>query len=869
MRSLTIVLMVRHKIVRLAFVALAVLTASSCWAQPQYTINTFAGGAPPATPGAGTSLSLGNPTGLALDSAGNIYFSSQQSIFKLDSSGNVTRIAGNARRGYSGDGGPGPSAQLNNPWGVAVDAAGNVYIADQSNNVVRVVTAGGTITTVAATKTGQLSGPLGVAVNRAGNLYIADSGSNVIREVSSSGVMTTIAGSGKPGFAGDGGPASSAQLNNPNGLAVDAAGNVYIADTSNNRVRKVTSSGVISTVAGTGTSGFSGDNGPATNAQLRSPASVTVDAAGNFYIADNFNRVRKVNSSGVISTVAGNGSFGYTGDGVAATTAALNSPSGIAVDAAGNLYIADTSNNRVRKVVAASGAISTIAGNGTNNFSGDGGPATSAQMNSPFGVTQDSSGNLYISDSGNNRIRKVTTSGIISTFAGNGASGFSGDGGLAASAQLSGPAGLAVDAAGNLYIADVNNNRIRKVTPAGIISTVAGSSSQGFAGDGGPATSAKLTLPEGVAVDATGNLYIADMFNNRIRMVTGGTISTIAGNGQQGFSGDGGPATGASLNNPQGVAVDASGNLYIADTRNSVIRKVALTGVISTVAGTGGLAGFSGDGGPATSSFLNFPSAVAVDATGNLYISDTNNSRIRYVAASSSIGTDSAHSPRGQGTGTISTIGGNAQPGYSGDAGPATSASINRPCGVFVLTKNGTIYYVDQYGNAIRVMTVTLCSYFISPGGRTYGALGAVADSFTVTAPSGCTYSATTTNDFISIAPSSNQGLVIFGVAAFPSSPNSPVSTRVGTIGITGTGGPGSAGEGGTFTVTQTSCTYQWEPQILKFGSNGGDLTVNVFTSDPSCPWTVDTPNYWISLRAPARERATARLPSRRRCPAQ
>jgi len=301
-----------------------------------------------------------------------------------------------------------------------------------------------------------------------------------------------------------------------------------------------------------------------------------VDAAGNLYIAsDVSSRIRKVTASGVISTVVGNGTRGFSGDGGPAASAQLNFPYGVAVDVVGNLYIADDGNNRVRKV-SAGGVISTVAGNGTFGFGGDGGPATSAQLYEPSGVAVDVAGNLYIADTANNRVRKVTVAGVISTVAGNGTSGFSGDGGPATSAQLNLPSGVVVDVADNLYIADTINNRVRKVTVAGVISTVAGNGTAGFSGDGGPATSAQLNAPNGVAVDAAGNLYIADG-NNVVREVTAGAISTVAGNGKIGFSGDGGPATSAQLNVPSGVALDAAGNLYIAEVGfqgSSRIRKV-------------------------------------------------------------------------------------------------------------------------------------------------------------------------------------------------------------------------------------------------------------------------------------------------------
>jgi len=375
-------------------------------------------------------------------------------------------------------------------------------------------------------------------------------------------IITTFAGSGSPGFTGDGGPAASAQLNFPTNIASDGAGNIYISDFGNNRIRKVTAGGAISTFAGNGTGGYSGDTGPATSAQIYQPEGLAVDAAGNLYISDaGNNRVRKVTLGGVITTVVGTGARGYAGDGGPATSAQISQPEGLAVDANGNLYIADSENNCIRKVTAG-GVISTIAGTGTAGYGGDGGPAMTAQVSFPLGVSMDTAGNLYVADTNNNRIRKVTKSGIISTVAGTGVFGYTGDGGAAALAQLSQPEGLEVDAAGNLYIADTFNNRVRKVTADGVIGTVAGSGTAGYSGDGSAATSSQISFPLSVAVDSGGNLYISDSRNNRIRRIAAvpGAL-TRAGSYAQVASG-GGWKTTMTLINSSAVNVDAQIDLY-------------------------------------------------------------------------------------------------------------------------------------------------------------------------------------------------------------------------------------------------------------------------------------------------------------------
>jgi len=333
-------------------------------------------------------------------------------------------------------------------------------------------------------------------------------------------IITTVAGTGSAGFSGDNGQATSATVNQPYRVCFDAAGNFYIADQNNNRIRKVTTAGIITTFAGNGTQGFSGDGGQATSAGLYSPLGMTFDGAGNMFITDEDNfRIRKVKTTGVVTTVAGNGTGGFTGDGGSATAAEILRPNESIVDAAGNLYILDSQNNRIRKVNTA-GAISTIVGSSTiAGYGGDNGQATVAELNLPSGLTSDPSGNIYIADTYNNRIRMVNTAGIITTVVGTGTAGFLGDGGQATTAEINFPRGVAF-AGGNLFIADEGNNRIRMVNSAGVISTIAGNGTTGFSGDGGAATAAELHSPTGVAFDANGNMFIADWVNNRVRKVT-------------------------------------------------------------------------------------------------------------------------------------------------------------------------------------------------------------------------------------------------------------------------------------------------------------------------------------------------------------
>ncbi len=712
---------------KVAFAVGLMLAGGSAWAQ-QYLIRTVAGGGLPVTPAVATSLALETTTAVAADAAGNLYLDSANSVLKVSTSGMLTVVAGSSTLpGYSGDGGAAADAQLTEPTGLALDSAGNLYIADAGNNAIRKVAAiTGLISTVAGNGTpgysgdgalataAQLGHPRYVAVDGSGNLFISDSDNSVIRKVTvATGLITTVAGNGTPGYTGDGTAATSANLS-PSGLAVDGSGAIYVSDALHSVVRKV-AAGIITTVAGTGTAGLLGDGGLATDARLSSPNDVDVDAAGNLYIADSGNlRVRKVTAAtGLITTVAGGGTDSFTNG--AATNAQLFAVPSIALDGAGNIYIAD--GNVIREVTAATHSISTLAGNGKPGYAGytgDGGPATSAQLSSATDVAVDTFGNIYISDTSNYVIREVVAAtGTITTVAGNGLPGYSGDGGPATSARIGVPSNVAVDASGNIYFSD--SNVVRKVVAAtGYITVAAGNGTSGNSGDGGPATSAQLSNPTNVAVDSSGNFYIADSASNVVRKVTvaTGVITRVAGTGTAGYSGDGGAATKAAIV-PTDLAVDGSGNLYIADLSHGVVRMVkATTGIITTVAGNGTLTA-SGDGGPATSAGMA-PQSVAVDRAGNLYIADfytlTNpcgrycngtvllNDRIRKVDAA---------------TGTITTIAGNGTPGYSGDGGPAATAQLNGPTGVTVDTA-GSVYVADNGNNVIRILTTATTRALLS-----------------------------------------------------------------------------------------------------------------------------------------------------------
>jgi len=677
--------------------AAAILLGTFAPASAQ-TITTVAGGA--VCDNASALAVAVAPGGTVSDAAGNLYVAALTShaVCKITPSGAISRVAGTGTAGFSGDGGAATAAQLNYPNHVALDASGNLYIADSSNYRVRKVTPTGVISTVAGGGAGGDGGPAisayldhpsGLAIDSSGNLFIAETVSHRIRKVTPTGVISTIAGTGTAGYNGDGITATTAQLNSPYGIALDGSGNVYVADRSNQRVRMVSTTGTISTIAGTGASGFSGDGAAATAAQLNMPHSVALDASGNIYIADWQNqRVRKITKvDGKISTLAGTGAQGGAGDGGLASAAQLNYPQSLSLDSTGNLFVSDYSNYRVRKIAANNANITTVVGNGSPGWSGDGGAASAAQLGTYLHIAVDASGQIFISDSDNHRIRKVASNGTISTFAGTGTAGSSGDGGPASSAQLNAPAGIAFDASGNLYIVEQSGHRVRKVASDGSISTFAGNGTFGFGGDGAAATAANLAYPQGITTDASGNVYIADTINHRIRKVASdGTITTIAGNGTQGFGGDNGAAVAAQLNGPRAVRIDADDHLVIADTENHRVRKVSGNGTITTIAGTG-TQGYSGDGAAATSAQLLLPSGLAFNPMGELNITDWYVHSVRKISR----------------TGIIDRIvgsgGGNA--GFAGDGGPAINALLNSPHDIAFDT-NGNLYIADGANRRIR-----------------------------------------------------------------------------------------------------------------------------------------------------------------------
>jgi sugar lactone lactonase YvrE len=691
-------------------IAVCLLAAIPAGAQ-QYTITTIAGGSPIPTPVPALNMSIGVQRGtggpaVAVDGTGTIYFTSYNCVFKVDVSGTATRVAGTSRRAFSGDGGPAVGAALNDPRGLAFDRKGNLFIADHGNRRIRKIAPNGVISTIAGTGIDGYSGDGGpatsgqigyvekLAVDNADNLYFVDSAyagpNHRVRKISADGKISTVAGTGVAGFSGDGGPAAGAQLSSPADVAVDGAGNLYVADYTNHRVRKVSASGTITTVAGGGTPGFAGVPGTIANSQPDDPSAVAVDAAGNLFFSDLHNqRIRKVSPSGAISSVATGTDVGHSHS--------------LAADSGGNLFYTDEQSNRIRKVSPA-GIVTVVAGDGTTfGYSSEGGPAVFAQI-FPTSVALDSAGNLYIGSADRARVWKVNSARIITAFAGDGQIAFPGLPGSNSSARDDGPVAqarltapwLTVDPDDRLIIGDTLSGRVRRVERDGTIHTVAGigtlarpSNNLPAIQDGGQATSVQLVNPLSVAADRSGNIYVASM--NSIRKVsTDGTMSTIANGGLGGYGGDGGPAMKAQFR-PYGIAVDTMGNIFFTDSVSSTIRKINRAGIISTIAGIGSTdgssRGFSGDGGRATAARLSGPHAVAVDAQGNLYISDRNNHRVRKVTLQ----------------GIISTIAGTGVEGYKGDGGPGIQAQLAYPEGIAVDTA-GNVYVADTMNNAVRML---------------------------------------------------------------------------------------------------------------------------------------------------------------------
>jgi mucin-19 len=617
--------------------------------------------------GMGIGARFNIPQGLALDSVGNLYIAdtSNHRIRKITPAGVVTTFAGSTSLFQDGTG---TNARFNTPNGIAVDSAGNVYVGDYNNHRIRKITPAGVVTTFAGNGTttftdgtgtnATFNQPAGVAVDSAGNVYVADTSNNRIRKITSTGVVTTLAGNSNYTFVD--GTGTNASFNNPQGIAVDSAGTVYVGDTLNNRIRKITPAGVVTTVAGNGSTTFA--NGTGTNATFFNPYALVVDSAGNVFVGDTLNhRIRKITPLGVVTTFAG--STGGFADGTG-TNARFFRPYGVAFDSAGTLFVADSNNYRIRKIGTGAvqlplnrGVVTTFAGSGQGFTDGTG---TNALFTLPYGVAVDSVGNVYVADTSNNRIRKITPAGVVSTLAGSGAQGSGNGTGVGATFRF--PRGLAVDSSGTVYVADSGNHRIRKITPGGVVTTLAGNI---LGGQDGTGTNATFNTPQGIAVDSAGTVYVADYGNHSIRKITpAGVVTTLAGNAGTIGSANG-TGTNATFRYPDGIAVDSAGFVYVADSTNNLIRKITPTGVVTTLAGSGTFG--SADGTGTNAEFENL-SGIAVDSVGTLYVVSPLN-RIRRITPAGVVSTFAGSGSNGSadGTGTNATF--NQPMGVAVDSG--------------------------------------------------------------------------------------------------------------------------------------------------------------------------------------------------------
>ncbi|MDE0265148.1 MAG: hypothetical protein OXJ37_22290 [Bryobacterales bacterium] len=917
-----------------------------------YAINAFAGTGEEGFHGDGgpaTQARFHTPGGIAVDTAGNVYVadSNNRRVRRIDPSGNIATIAGNGRQGSAGDGGPATAAQLFNPSDVAVDASGNVYIAEGLGNRVRKIDATGTISTVAGTgeagsggdggpaAQAQLNRPSAIAVDADGNIFVGEYAGYRVRKIDTVGTITTIAGVGTKGGAGDGGPANAAQFNFISGLAVDGSGNVYVSDMNEVRIRKIAPEGTITTIAGTGIPGHTGHGGPAIEARIRTPGGIALDSSGNLFLTEFWaGRLRRIDPAGVITTIAGTGEQSSTGDMGLATDAALDRPRNIAAGSDGRLYVVENYADRIRvlsptaersrfsvplgssgdsvmviveqdgslkldgsplvrglEVVASNGhrfsfgqtesggvtatyvpntqtvelptgkSVTLTAGQdggwrigdqvATNGYRhvedgreyllewtgaqwrlakytirtiagtvgvAEGVPATEARLFNPYFVALDSIGNVYVSESSNHRVRKIDKSGTITTFAGTGERGYAGDGGPATRAEFDSPRGIAVNWLGEIFVADyanhvvrkidvlgrististsrplfnpyglaldvfgnvllaeshVRNHLVRRIDSRGNVTTVAGALGQrgGFAG-GGSAAAARLNYPRAVAADTMGNVYVADYFNHRVRKIDAtGTIATIAGTGERGYAGDGGPAADAQLASPNGLLVDLAGNVYISDSGNARIRKIDSSGMIETIAGPGE-PGILGNDGPAVKARLGYPRGLAMDASGNLLIAESAHDIVRRISPSGTItpfaGTGEPFDRRNGGaasaaqfgypddvaadatgnvyvldsnqvrridpSGMIAAIAGTGEYGHSGDGGPAIAADLQNPTEMG-MDVAGNLYLAERFGHRVRKIDVAgTITTIAGTGERGYSGDGGPATKAQVDSP--------------------------------------------------------------------------------------------------------------------------------------
>ena len=677
---------------------------------------------------------------------------------------------------------------LDQPEGLAVDDLGNVYVADTLRNRIIRVSPEGTLE-LPDTEAPFFS-PRGIAFGPDGGLYVAQSSLAQIQRIVPDGSFSTVAGSGTHGFGGDNGPATEASLRFPSGVAVAADGTTYIADAGNNRIRKVDPDGTITTVAGDGTRGSTGDGGPAVEASLSNPRQIALGPEGNLYIADSGNSlVRRVDAGGIITSFVGS-TFRQPPPTVA--VASFSTPSALAFDGAGDLYVTEEFGSRVIVIRSSDLSVETFAGTGESGFGGDGGAANEARLNMPRGIAV--GGNtVYIADTQNHRVREVVN-GNIRTIAGR--AHLSGDGGPALSAQLFRPVSVAAGQDGSLFISDSNNRRVRKVDGTGTITTFAGDGDIDEGEDEVPATQVGLTIPEGLAVDATGNLLIVDSFTGRTRSVSAdGVISTIAGTGNRGFNGDGRPALETDFNFPGCLAIDSQHRLYISDSSNNRVRTINLDGTVETVVGGG--EELLTDGVPALEVGIFFPDGLTFDQDGNLIVAVGSRSRIYRLEPD----------------GILTQIAGTTND-FGGDGGPAREASLSFPQAL-ASDPDGNIYVADRDNNRVRKLTPVVIR--INTGGVVNAASIAFSFAVDTVAP----------NSIVSIF-----GIGLSFVSASASSLPLPTELRGVRVEITDSEGLTTAVPLFAVTPNQVNCLIPdgtaIGPATLTVHSGGGRSTIEI-----------------------------------------
>lgn len=655
------------------------LASLSTQASDSLTFTTLAGSAGSVVnsiDATGSAAQFSAPRGIAVDISGNVYVadSSNHTIRKVTAAGVVTTLAGSA--GTTGRVGATP-ARFSEPFGVATDIMGNVYVADTNNNAIRRITPAGVVATLAGGNgmgstdgTGtnaKFAEPHGVAVDSNGNVFVSDFMNSTVRKVTPAGEVTTIAGSaGSSGFVN--GTGSAARFKSLQGIAVDTVGNLYVADSGNRAVRKITPSGVVSTLV------------DGTNGQLGSPRGVVVDSTGTIYVTDySAHVIYQVTSAGAVSTLAGTAPSPGSTDG-ATSVALFNAPSAVAIDNANNLYVADTANNTVRKI--ASGNVTTLAGLAGRSSSMDG-VGAAARFEDPYAVAVDAAGIVYVADATDHSIRKITPDGTVTTVAGRPGTFGSSDG-TGSAALFKNPLGIATDGAGNVYIADTGNAIIRKVTSTGVVTTLAGSAGA-LGNTDAIGSAARFSSPYGITADSAGNLYVVDSIGNTVRKITAdGVVTTLAGSpGLRGLID--GTGADARFSVPFDIAVGPAGELYVCDHGNHAIRKVTAAGVVTTLAGSGSPGSADGSG---TAALFKFPSGISVDAAGNVYVADTDNQVIRKISPA----------------GVVASIAGSSIGSTDG-----AQATFYNPKDVAV-GNNGEVYVADRGNHTIRKGSVVFAA---------------------------------------------------------------------------------------------------------------------------------------------------------------